>query len=373
MAKPNTMDYIEKIRLLEMSVGGRVGYKTLEPFSLNARDAVQLLNAAKMIAAFVGIKQLVLVATTKHQSDVAGHIELGRADGDLYIEVSEDFLDSPESVLATLSHEVCHKYLQINNVSCGSGLESHYHNEVLTDITAVFLGLGKLMLNGSQTQRVKTERIGREERTTTTTKNVGYLDREQFAFVYLFVCAMRRIPQDDYEFNLTRDARSCVRAVDASYRSRFFDIGFHDPSRNEELLENLKAETSEARRLLREIETSVAYLERSFLDEIRQFHCKSADRLDKLLEQSSRMATSPTYDPALRFVASIDFARHVRQQAEGLAVVSREGRRYLKLMSLVKEGLERVYTRGVWGRSPLKEMIQRLIGSRHSRAVTGDK
>ena len=45
--------------------------------------------------------------------------------------------------MGTLAHEISHKYLQINNITCGYGPAFNYHNEILTDITAVYLGFWK--------------------------------------------------------------------------------------------------------------------------------------------------------------------------------------------------------------------------------------
>jgi hypothetical protein len=59
---------------------------------------------------------------------------------EVFIQISADLVSFLEAILATLSHEISHKYLEVNRVSWAEGPANHYHNEVPTDITAIFPG-----------------------------------------------------------------------------------------------------------------------------------------------------------------------------------------------------------------------------------------
>ena len=146
-------DYIQKLRMLEERIGATTQYRILKPFPCNPKDAINLQKAAKRIAGFVGLEDLTFnVAVARQKEDVGGHIELRSGQQFVFIEVSPRAGRSPQATLAVLAHEICHKLLQRSGISLGRGLLEDYENEILTDITSVFVGLGKLMLNGAETQ-----------------------------------------------------------------------------------------------------------------------------------------------------------------------------------------------------------------------------
>jgi hypothetical protein len=220
--QPLIPDYLEKLLLLESTMGARVGYQLFAPPSrFNPRDTLALNRTAKDLANFVGVNDLLTVAATAHSENCAGHIDLGSTKDGVFIEVAADLLDFPECVLATLAHEISHRYLHAHGLSCGTGPEFHYHNEILTDITAVFLGLGKLMLNGCVAERSYRESKNGRQQVTTQSRTVGYLEPGQLTFVYLFVCAMRDISSEEYERWLVPTAVNRVRECHDNCEGQF--------------------------------------------------------------------------------------------------------------------------------------------------------
>ncbi|PKM48822.1 MAG: hypothetical protein CVV02_18505 [Firmicutes bacterium HGW-Firmicutes-7] len=189
-------DYIKKITYLEKKIGNKVNYTLLNPSLLQAYDIISIQNSAKQIAEFVNMKDYIfIVAFSKQKENVGGHIELKYLGKEVFIEISNKAVKFPEAILATLAHEITHKYIQSNNIAYGT---NDYENEVFTDITTIFLGLGKLLLNGCDCQTVKFE----SEQTITETYKTGYLNKNQIAFVYLLICFMRNIPASKYEQGL---------------------------------------------------------------------------------------------------------------------------------------------------------------------------
>ena len=119
-----------------------------------------LNGAVARIASFLGLREMFIVCTTGKVGRVAGSIEHDAFTGASYIEVSRDLLRFPNSVLATVAHEVTHAYMRGWGIGHGgSNLQDSHENEILTDICAVFLGLGKLLLNGTQEQYVYSETV----------------------------------------------------------------------------------------------------------------------------------------------------------------------------------------------------------------------
>jgi hypothetical protein len=226
---------LAKLMLLESRIGAAVGYKTLEVDSFP--DKCNLEKAAEIIARFLGLAYLSFnIKVTKQKKDVAGHIELhrykpqksdafgGRAHEDslVFIEVSEDIASHPQARLATLAHEITHAYLHTYNVSCEDELE----NEKLTDIAAVFLGLGKLMLNGAETQwnSYDTDPSSNQLQKTTHTLKCGYISRVEFVFVYWLICVLRGIPDSDYMKNLHSDIAAEVRGSYSHWAKRLIEV-----------------------------------------------------------------------------------------------------------------------------------------------------
>jgi hypothetical protein len=158
------------------------------------------------------------VSITKQKERVAGHIELQHGQPGIFIEISDAALKFTEAIPAILAHEITHKFLHANGVyaalSCASPLEI----EVLTDIAAVFLGLGKLMLNGCHCTREIERTTAEGTETTIETHDYGYLDRTQLSLVYTLTCVMRRIPRAQYEAGLTREAVAYVRNCCEAYK-----------------------------------------------------------------------------------------------------------------------------------------------------------
>lgn len=100
--------------------------------------------------------------------DAAGQIDLKEQFGFTFIRVDRKFLDHFDTLVAILAHELSHKFLHKHAIE----LKETVANECLTDITSVYLGFGKYVLNG---KCYKAENYS---------GTVGYLDHEVFAFVY---------------------------------------------------------------------------------------------------------------------------------------------------------------------------------------------
>lgn len=144
------------VKTLEIAVGHWTKYALLESFPcttlLNGEpDVIAIQKAAKIIAQHADLSDLTfIVSATTQPPSTAGHIELRYGEPDVFVEVSRDICPFKDSVLATLCHEVSHKFLHVNGISHGTTQEEQ---EVLTDVTSVFLGMGKVMLNGCECQR----------------------------------------------------------------------------------------------------------------------------------------------------------------------------------------------------------------------------
>lgn len=104
---------------------------------------------------------------------------------------------SPFVMGAILAHELTHYYL----FNKGIYLSNEIENERFTDLATVFLGLGKLTLNGYDPI---TWKIIRPKGEITYTYRVGYLVPDEMAIILYSLCKFRNIPPELAEANLSK-------------------------------------------------------------------------------------------------------------------------------------------------------------------------
>ena len=306
-------DYIKKLIMLEKRVGVKTKYQMLEPFSLNPRDTVAIQDAAKKIGEFIGLQGLTfIVATVKQKEKIGGHVELQYRQKEVFIEISDDTAKFNVAVLATLAHEITHKYLRINGISVGTGPIHEYESEVLTDIATVFLGLGKLMLNGCEIENTRQEaRIDRTYNVTERLKS-GYLDREQLAFVYRVVCAMRGTSNQDMVSGLSAEAISAIRAYD-SYQRDYFNPQFGTEQYGDELGETLERDIQTLQRELNQVSQHLEFLKEKYIRETEEFLEAKHQKIASVLSDLKSMKQGDIYDPCLLFLSTIELRKRIDQ------------------------------------------------------------
>jgi len=342
MAEVFADDYIAKILLLEKAVGHKVSYRILDPFYVHTESAdgyVDIQRAAQRVAEFVGLNGLTfLIEPTRLAKDTCGRIELQSHGVEVFVQISPDLFGFPDAVLATISHEIAHKFLHINRIEWGAGPADHYHNEVLTDVASVFLGLGKLMLNGHHAERTTKRASG----TTTHTRKVGYLEGNQLAFVYLLTCHMRRIGEKDLFDGLTPHSASIVRQQEAKFSSYFRD--FHDTDQASairrnvaSLVKNVRDEESNFLKTMGDLRKSLDSLE---AETLKRAHTQT-DSINSALGKLN----SDDLDPCLRYINAVKLDKLLHQAQADMHSVTNE-----------IEGASALAARAKLGLSPIQEL-----------------
>ena len=235
---------LDKIYLLESKIGYKGKHTLFKPFKFDSSDPVKVQWAAKLIAQHIGLPQMTFVITYAEQSEkVGGHIQLDNGN-DVFIEIANKFKYDCDIVLSILAHEICHKYLHLEKLKCFP----EYENEMLTDATTVFTGLGKLSLNGCEKTSVSSNTIGDIRTTNTSTQKVGYMDRQQFAFVYKLMCEMRRIPEKEITYGLTYEASSVINSISNSYSKYFTQKYFNNNYIEDKIIDLVNKEIGETQK-----------------------------------------------------------------------------------------------------------------------------
>jgi hypothetical protein len=223
--------FLHLINKLELAVGKLGYYSSLDPFPcstlVEGKPAIiEIQRAGKKLAEHAGLGDLTfIIAVASQKPQTAGHIELRHGEPEVYIEISLDICGYKDAVLATLSHEIAHKFLHRMGVDKGlDGLEL----EFLTDVAAVYLGMGKIMLNGCECHSSRTStNLGRTA-TTTHTLKTGYVSQACFAFIYRVICEMRRVPKAKMIEGLGSQGRKALSDCEASY-SDWFQPRYREP------------------------------------------------------------------------------------------------------------------------------------------------
>jgi hypothetical protein len=216
--------FLALVKMLEEAVGQRTSCALLDPFPCKTLETgrpaiVTIQNAGRIISQHIGLTDYVfVVSVTAQKPDTAGHIELDHGGREVFVEISPEICQHKDAVLATLSHELSHKFLHLHGIRNGI---VHIEQEFLTDVTAVYLGLGKIMLNGCECQSVQEWNEGGGKRTRSHTLQTGYISRECFAFVYRLICEMRGISSETFLSGLSAPAREEVLSCERNYADWF--------------------------------------------------------------------------------------------------------------------------------------------------------
>lgn len=119
-----------------------------------------LQKIANHMAAFLGILMPVTVKVIARNNDSrhAGHYKVnGQWQREICIFRNKEF--KIENFIAILAHESTHHYMHEHNLDDPNPAQ----NEILTDLTAVYLGFGELLYHGYHTSRTEFRIIGFNE------------------------------------------------------------------------------------------------------------------------------------------------------------------------------------------------------------------
>ena len=344
-------DYINKITFLEKQVGAYVGYKPLEPFWVPGKgfmDSIRLQGAAKEIAVFLGLNEYTfLITVTKQKPNMAGKIELKYSGNDVFVEMSEDVQGFEDAVIATMAHELTHKYMQVNGISLGTNIVKEYENEVLTDITAIFLGLGKFLLNGCLNEKTYQEYRGIDKYEVTKTMKVGYLTQRQMAFVYQLLCSMRGISKEDMLSNLNWKAKDAILSCDR-YTEDYFNLDFMSENYRKKIADVTSKQLSQLQNSLNEIEEKIISLEtkiRQIKYRVQVIREKTIIALQSDLEHITQ---SSSHDPCMKFLDGIKIENWKKL---ALSTVSEKHKEIKKLHKAVK----------ILRKASLKKVVEKAI------------
>ena len=322
-------DYVDKILLLERRAGREACYDMLEPATLQPGDIIAIQESAKRISQFVGLGDVTfIVAVAKQNENLGGHIELKGDQNEVFVEISPDIAQVGAAIQAALAHEITHKWLHRNRISLGNTPLHEYHNEILTDVAGVFLGLGKVMLNGYECQTVREEFLPEGGTAITTDFKCGYLRLHQLAFVYSLVCAMRRIPKTSCARGLSERALKALGESQTKY-PRLFRDDYHSPDCERKLAAGLEDAVAAMQRSLLELDKHILYVKEAGIAPVEAFLAEAHQRAHEVLMSLRSGADDAEHDPAVQFVKALKLTCIVDKQIGEMDSFGTKARRYL--------------------------------------------
>jgi hypothetical protein len=230
----------------------------------------------------------------------------------------------------------------------------------LTDITAFFLGLGKLMLNGAESKRIRRQVRDNRNVEVTQTRKIGYLDRDQMAFVYRLVCAMRRVDPPVFGEGLSPECRAAIRSAEMIYGSMFFDMRFHSSQSAQDSINSLKAAAAQTRKEVKNLKSDISSFDERYLTPIDDLLLKATERATSLVEKAQVDGQKEEFDPALTFLQRVKSCSEIeswRQELSGYEFAINKKRGILaKLQRAVKLDQDSTY-----GDSVKKGKLHRLL------------
>lgn len=154
------------------------------------KNNADLDEEAQSILKYVGLTECVPTCKfDKTEDNVAGYTINDYSIYHIPITVSEKYRYNSVACRAILAHEICHKVIYLNGINFTGPQEI---NEIYTDLCTIYIGLGKLVLQGyidSKTNELKMGylKLDMYRQTFTivalTTKMYGSIDQNQLALL----------------------------------------------------------------------------------------------------------------------------------------------------------------------------------------------
>ncbi len=297
-------DLVAKVTFLEETLGAQVHYRLMDPPAISRPPThpqdlyVSIQAVTRAISDFLGISGLTfIVGVARQADDVSGHIELKYAEKNIFIEIAGDVLEVDDAILAVLGHEITHKCLYDHQIRCTSWKDDY---EVLTDVAAVYLGLGKLMLNGCETRWTSEIRDTSGTTTQYHTLKVGYILRDDVAFVYRLVGALRNTTAEVLRDRISQDSLMSLEACERNYSS-YFSLRSTNLTEQVAVAERLTSELSKFQTELAEVDWWVRRIRAECF--FRESACRDMHKLiARTREMLERIRSGEEVNPALAYL-----------------------------------------------------------------------
>lgn len=185
-------------------------YRLYKPSSRHLSDIIAIQDEARDIMTFLGISGYFVIVSFGHEdSDAAGHIDLSGDTGNtIFINIDNKVRGHNAEILAVLAHEICHIITKEIGLNMSGPLQ--FENEIYTDLTTIYMGLGLLSLNGCYNELSSPLYSGH------TIRKYGYLTYETFVRSFLLVNNLEGKSEYNHSSGLYQYARQTIEKIEPS-------------------------------------------------------------------------------------------------------------------------------------------------------------
>jgi hypothetical protein len=315
-ADPIARGILEKLTLLERTAGVRAHYRILDPPPLQSTDIAALQTAARMIGDWIGLRNTIFHILPSSNSPSEG--TLIRSDGsadEFTMELPEGSTKTIASALSALCYGVAKAYLAKANIGHTHGTSQHVSTPAFVDVTAVFLGFGKLLLNCSSPPSHPHGILADDADQQPDPEK--RLATKYVAFTHRVVCAMRGLDYEHHLTGLTADGIAVLRSWD-THRDTLLTQSLRNVLTASAPHRPLMDALSDNRIGLARMDQMVRFLEAAVLQPVRQelagYHQECRDAAERATSKEPE-----TYDPCLVYLNHARRRMDMQKLADDLA------------------------------------------------------
>lgn len=194
--KPSTI--LSCLALVEKYIPRKATMPEYSPSAdYNISDILPIQKEAENMMKYVGLEDYhVKISIVRKPLGTAGSINLNH-DKEVPIEIDQRIIGRPKgyyTILGVLAHEICHKLLFTH----GLYLTDTSRNEICTDLATIYVGFGKLTLNGCY------------DRTKDFQFSTGYLTPQSYLLAFHIMLRSYGLNPDSEDFGFPDDYQYAV-------------------------------------------------------------------------------------------------------------------------------------------------------------------
>lgn len=194
LTEESSKQYVSLLKYLENSSLQRPS-NYLMPMEIDKCNTVQ--EIACVISNYLGIQKRIIINEVNANINVAGSITENVQN--IYVNLDYDVMENKKIAAGVLCHELMHHVLQKHNIRN----YDPYWNEILTDISTAYMGLGLIYLNGLNNKQYKYTTQG----ITTKTHQYGYIDESSYLYVQKYI--ENKYPNEEYRRFIYNNSPYC--------------------------------------------------------------------------------------------------------------------------------------------------------------------
>jgi uncharacterized Zn finger protein (UPF0148 family) len=310
-ADPVARHILEILATLEKAAGVRAHYRILDPPPLTSTEQSSLQTVARVLGDWIGLRNAMFDLTIVEHDQAPRLVRLDPDHEEFAMEIPVSALARPETALAAVTRQVARAYLITSNIA-GSSVEPVRTAGSLADVTAIFLGMGKLVLNAPASGGITLP-----DNVPLTTENQP-LSPEYLAFTHRLVCSMRGLDWAQHTSGMSTQAINLLRTWDP-YRDSVFS----------QSLRNVLTASASHRPLMDAVEDNHLALARfdqlqralkatvlvPLQQELETYHLTCREGMERLNAREQ-----DTYDPCLLYLNQLRRRMDLQRYADMLLV-----------------------------------------------------